>query len=137
GCWRACRRWRWLPARRSGCAGGGRAAMRTRNLVALTLVVAALAAFVYFFERDLPSTDTRRERASRLVPLDPEQLTDLTLEWEGQTVELSRASADDDWRLVAPLTGRADRPRVDRLLANLAQLDVERVLDGVPHADVG
>ncbi len=111
--------------------------MRTRNLVALTLVVAALAAFVYFFERDLPSTDTRRERASRLVPLDPDQLTDLTLEWEGQTVELSRASADDDWRLVAPLTGRADRPRVDRLLANLAQLDVERVLDGVPHADVG
>jgi len=40
--------------------------MRPGRLLAFTLLVAAVAAFVWFVERKQPTTDERRERADRL-----------------------------------------------------------------------
>lgn len=111
--------------------------MRPRTVAILALVVAALAAFVVFVERDLPSTDARRERAGQLVRLEPDEVTRLAITWQGAEVRLERADAAGEWRLVAPPAGRADRARIERLLANLSALAVERSLDGAVAAEVG
>lgn len=119
--------------------------MKPRTVAILAVVVAMLAAFVFFFERELPSTDERRERSGKALALEPEEVTALTLEWEGREVRFERTTKGEgeapptarDWRLAAPITGRADGGRIDQFLSGLASLEVERELEGTARADVG
>lgn len=65
--------------------------MRPRNLLILFLVVAALAAFLWFVERDLPGTEEREELAQRVLPgLEAGEVTVVTLESGGERVRLER-----------------------------------------------
>ncbi|GMU66248.1 MAG: hypothetical protein AMXMBFR36_25220 [Acidobacteriota bacterium] len=119
--------------------------MKPRTVAILAAVVAALAAFVLFVERELPSTDERRERAGRALALEPDEVTALALEWDGREVRFERAAkvegeaalAARDWRLVAPISGRADAARIDQLLSSLSSLEVERELEGASRAEIG
>jgi hypothetical protein len=119
--------------------------VKPRTVAILAAVVAALAAFVLFFERELPSTDERRERAGRALALEPDEVTALALEWEGREVRFERAPKSEGeapfaarpWRLVAPIAGRADGARIDQLLSSLAGLEVERKVEGAARTDLG
>ncbi|MDX1630523.1 MAG: DUF4340 domain-containing protein [Thermoanaerobaculia bacterium] len=121
--------------------------MRTRNLLILTLLVAALGAFVWFVERDLPTTEEREERAKRVLDLESEDVTAVELAWEDQRVVLERQTGGDEgetgedegavptggpseWRLVEPLEARAKSSAVDSLLRRLTELEKERTLEG-------
>ena len=42
--------------------------MKPKTLLVLALLVGALAATVFFFERELPSTDERAARAKKVAP---------------------------------------------------------------------
>lgn len=124
--------------------------MRPKTLLVLALVVGGLAAFIAFYERDLPSSEERREREGKAVPVDAEELTEVAIDWGGETVRFTRepkpATTPDaapfgaparDWRIVEPIDNRADRGAVDRLAGDLAGLKIERTLEGVARADVG
>ncbi|MCB1009583.1 MAG: DUF4340 domain-containing protein [Acidobacteria bacterium] len=125
--------------------------MRPKTLALLALVVGALAAFIAFYERDLPSPDERREREGQAVPVDAEDLTEIAVDWQGTTVRFTREPKAEspaqeatplgaparDWRIVEPIEDRADRGAVDRLAGDLAGLKVERMLEGAARADVG
>jgi len=123
--------------------------VRPKTLALLAAVVALLAAFIVFFERDLPSSDERKERAKKLFRVAADDVVSLVVEWNGATVELERdpapAGAGEsaafppprEWRLLAPLAGRADRALADRLATTLAGLESERRLEGVERAAVG
>ena len=45
--------------------------MKPRTVVLLALVVAALGAFIWFVERDLPSSEERAERSRKVLPVEP------------------------------------------------------------------
>lgn len=120
--------------------------MKPKTVAILAAVVVALAAFVLLFERELPSTDELRERAGHALALEPEEVTAVELEWGGRKVRFERAAppaggepavAPRDWRLAAPITGRADGARLEQLLSTLAALEAERELAGAARADVG
>lgn len=125
--------------------------MKPKTLLVLALLVGGLAAFIAFYERDLPSSDERRERAGRALPFDAGDLTRLEIEWEGRRVRFEREAAPAKesaatgvlgsppaaWRLVEPMAARADRGAVDRLAGDLARLEVERTLEGASRGDVG
>lgn len=127
--------------------------MRPRTLLILALVVAALAAFIFWIERDLPSTERRAELAKRVVPVEAEEVTALVIERRGERVRLEReekAGAGDEgdaadaadlgpgrWRLAEPLAARADGEAVDRLVRDLAALEREREVEGTERSEVG
>jgi len=125
--------------------------MRPKTLLVLALVVGALAAFIAFYERDLPSSDERREREGKAVPVDAEDLTEIAVDWGGTTLRFTREPKPDaggtetnplgaparDWRIVEPIENRADRGAVDRLAGDLAGLEIDRTLEGAARADVG
>ncbi|MCZ7650182.1 MAG: DUF4340 domain-containing protein [Thermoanaerobaculia bacterium] len=128
--------------------------MRPRTLLALLALVAGLAAFVLLFERDLPSSDERAERAKRLFPgLEAKSVAAVEIEAKGRRLRLERSEAPEapgeaggeegagepraEWRLVAPLAARADAAAVEDLLGALAALPRVRGLDGVERAAVG
>lgn len=99
--------------------------MRTGRLLLLALVVVALGAFIWFFERHQPTVDERRERAERLFPaLERDDVIGLEVSNEHGTFRLARHG--DDWRLVEPVEAAADEIAISSLLGTLVGLSAER-----------
>jgi hypothetical protein len=140
--------------------------MRPRTLLVLAIVVLALAAFIRFYERDLPSSDERAQRAKRVLDVKKDQVDRIRIDADGTTTVLerqpaARAVAGDhpaaaaatpatapgpdgaapapaaEWRITRPLAARADSAAVDRLLDSLVNLEKSRTLDQVVPAEVG
>ncbi len=126
--------------------------MQPRTVLVLLLLVAGLAAFVWLYERDLPGSDERVERAKEVFPeLTAEEVTRVTITSSAGTAELARPAAEPGaeedtppstlaprpWRLVRPVAALADGPRVDGLVSTLAGLQKLRTLEDVEPAAVG
>lgn len=127
--------------------------MRGRNLLILVVLVAALGAFVWFVERDLPTTEEREERGKRVLNLDSEDVTGLTIAWDDQRVVMERrdegageedetgtgigSSSSSEWRLVEPLEARARSSAVESLIRQLTELEKQRTLEGEERAAHG
>lgn len=127
--------------------------MKPKTLLSLAVLVAVLGAFIWFFERDLPSTDERAERAKKVfATLAADEVTALVVERDGVRLELERtassattaastapagSAAKSGWKIVAPLSARADAATVDALVSQLASLARERTLTAADRQAVG
>jgi hypothetical protein len=101
-----------------------------RNTLLLALVVAALGAFVWFYEIEGAEQRSEEENASkRIFP----GLAADAIEWielrtdEGANARLERVEAG--WKLVAPLAFPADRFAADGVASTLAELSAEATFD--------
>lgn len=104
--------------------------MNPRNTALLALVVAALGAFVWFYEIQGAERRSEEENASkRIFPgLKAESIDWIELRTDdGQNARVERADAG--WKLVAPLAFPADRFAVDGVASTLAELQAEATFD--------
>ena len=132
--------------------------MKPRTLLVLTLVVAALAAFVWFYERKLPTSDeAKAEEKKVLAGVKADAVREVSIVRGATTVRIVRegkppaeeekkASDDEetpvsspasDWRLASPLQARADRSAVEGLLASVLGLEKARTLEKVDRKEFG
>jgi hypothetical protein len=129
--------------------------MRPRTLLALLVVVLGLGAFIWFYERELPSSAERAKLAKRVFQLEKDDVTAVTLQSEAGTVRLEKVELpekkeekpedeeeldtepDTAWRIVQPLKARADTFAVDGLLDSLISLEQSRVLEEVDRKEAG
>jgi hypothetical protein len=104
--------------------------MKPRNTLILALVVAALGAFVWFYEIQGAEKRSEEESASKRIFHD---LKADAIEWielrtdDGQNARLERAEAG--WKLIAPLAFPADRFAADGVASTLAELTAEASFD--------
>jgi hypothetical protein len=94
--------------------------MSSRKLLVLTAVVAALFAFIYFFERKIPTTSERAEKGELYWDLPETRVERIVLEHGGDTVELVKAG--ESWRLARPDAYPADTSAASDLSGELADL---------------
>ena len=128
--------------------------MQPKTLLFLTLAVLVLGAFIFFYEKDLPSTDERAELAKKVLRVEDDAVDALQIEWNDHKVRLERVrptatdddeqdlddaslSAPDSWRISTPLDARADRDAVEALVSSLADLESSRVLEDFDRAELG
>ncbi len=129
--------------------------MKPRTLLVLLVLVLGLGSYIWFYDRDQPSSEERAELAKKAIPLKKDEVTAVSLQSDAGTVRLERASApkpkkekkdegDDlvsaapaEWHIVEPLKARADASLVDGLLDALGALDTVRKLDDVSVKEVG
>lgn len=131
--------------------------MKPRTLLILLVIVVGLGAFIWFYERKLPSSEERTEIAKKVVPLKKEDVRAVTLESATGKVVLERTASPEvgegkdnkdgdeeaegqpagDWKLVQPMAARADAFAVDGLLDALTGLQKSRTLDQVDRAATG
>jgi len=141
--------------------------VKPRTVAILAVLVAALAAFLWFVDRDLPSSEERTEQAKKLLQLDPDDVTGLSVAWQGQSVRMEKSvpakSAQGEsgkeqagsssetgaaaastatengggWRIVEPLQARADGAEIDRLLHALTGLERKRTIEDADPDAVG
>ncbi len=105
--------------------------MNPRNTALLALVVAAVGAFVWFYEIEGGAERAKREEAGKrlFAGLTAEQIQSIELRTEdGTTARLERAGAEG-WKLVAPLATPADRFAADGIASTLAELAPEATFD--------
>jgi hypothetical protein len=106
--------------------------VRPRTTLLLALAVLVLVAVIALWERELPGTTERSRRAQLVLPtLDPAAVDRIQLERPDGRLVLERRPGepgrfDDEWWLGEPLADRADRADVEALLADLADLRIER-----------
>lgn len=114
--------------------------MKPRTLLILALVAVGLGAFIWFVERDLPTTEERAKAAKKVLQgLELEDIVGVRLEAGEQKVSLVRSGEADSptWRIEAPLAARADRNVVEALIRRLVELESRRRLEGAARADFG
>jgi hypothetical protein len=105
--------------------------MRPKSTLLLALVVAALGAFVWFYEIEGGAERAEKEEAAkRLFPdVDAEHVSSIELRTDdGATARLER-EGDAGWKLVAPLAAPADRFAADGIASTLAELTPEATFD--------
>lgn len=104
--------------------------MSSRKLLVLTGVVVALFAFIFFFERKMPTTADREQKGDLHWDLPEDRVERIRLERGGETVELAKTG--DAWSLVRPEAYPADAVAARELATELADL---KNPGGEPEAD--
>ena len=95
--------------------------MTPRKLIVLTALVVGLFAFVFFFERKLPSTTERKQKGDLVWEIPEEKVQSVKLEKGGNLIELAR-SGEKSWRLVKPDAYPADGFAASDVVSQLARL---------------
>ncbi len=104
-----------------------------RTLVFL-LVFAALGSFFYFYEvRGGRTREEAEERAKHVVSVKPEEVTGISITRPNERVSVTKDK--DAWVITDPVTGPADRHKVDELVRAVADLKFERNLGEQPKLD--
>jgi uncharacterized protein DUF4340 len=91
--------------------------MRTKTTLILFVIVAAVACWILFYEKDRPNTEEANRRGQNVVNLQRDKLEGLVIQNGDDRIELHRSA--DKWRLEAPIKDQADRSMIDHLLADL------------------
>ncbi|MCG6963509.1 MAG: DUF4340 domain-containing protein [Acidobacteria bacterium] len=101
--------------------------MRSGRLLALALVVIAVGAFIFIYERHLPTSEQVKERADKvLANLKQDDVVGLDITNSHGSFQLEKK--DDHWSLLKPIEAAADDSAVGSLLTALTNLKVERAL---------
>jgi hypothetical protein len=137
--------------------------MRPRTLLILLVLVLGLGAFIWFYERELPSSEERTEQAKKVLPFKKDDVRKVTLESpQGKVVfervaqekkeekdkkdekdgekapgEEALGEPESAWKITAPMQARADAFAVDGLLTSLADLEKTRTLEEIDRKAQG
>jgi hypothetical protein len=130
--------------------------MKPRTLLILFAVVLALSAFIFFYERKLPSSEERTKLGKQVFSFEKDDVTAVAIDSAKGPVRLERVGGaalreaekkarkggvvpepSAEWRLTGPLAARADTFAVDHLLETLGTLEKTRTMDQVDPKAVG
>ena len=133
--------------------------MKPRTLLILFAVVLALSAFIFFYERKLPSSEERTKLGKQMFGFEKDEVTAIAIDSAKGPVRLERVGGaallsaqkektkakkggdlpepSAEWRLTGPLAARADTFAVDHLLETLGTLEKTRTMDKVDPKAVG
>ncbi len=101
--------------------------MSLRRIVPLALLVAALGAYLYFYE--VPQAE-REAKKEKLVAVDKDAVTGLELAFADRQIALTKG--DQGWRLTKPVDAPADDAAVKALVTSLTDAEVQKSLDQLP-----
>ncbi len=115
--------------------------MRPRFLAVLAVLVLGLLAFIWFYEKDLPSSTERAELEKKILNLAEDKISSIRIEVGEETVVLAKPGGiepgESHWRVTTPFDARADRDHVDDLLEILQKLEKRRTLETVSPGEGG
>ena len=94
--------------------------MSARKLLALTGVVVLLFAFIFFYERKMPTTSELQEKGEMYWDLPQDRVEKIALQHGSDAVELVKAG--ETWRLARPDVYPADTSAASDLATQLADL---------------
>jgi hypothetical protein len=105
--------------------------MKGRHTLILLAALAALGAYVYFFEMKKPEESSTTAETPKVLAYTPEDITALAVaDAQGGTAAVQRGE-EGEWKVIAPVQDVADPTRLTSLVDRLASLTASRVLTEV------
>src|SRR5512143_739228 len=95
--------------------------MTSRKLIILTALVVALFAFVFFFERKMPTTSERQQKGDLVWEIPEDSVESVRLEGPSGVVELARRG-EKTWRMTKPESYPCDGFAASDMVSQLARL---------------
>ncbi len=106
-----------------------------RSTWILLSIIAVLGAFIFLFERKMPSSDEARQQKSRLFPTKLEDVASLS---RSGFEPLSLKRKDEErWDLEAPVADKADRSSINGFIDGVGNAEVARWVEGASPKDLG
>ena len=102
--------------------------MKTGRIAVLALLVAALGAYLYFYE--LPQAEKESKKEKLLAGVGKDAVTGIDLSYPDREISLQKG--DKGWRLTKPVDAPADDTTVQSLLTTLVDAEVQKTLDEMP-----
>jgi len=100
-----------------------------RSFLALLVVLIGLGAYLYFVESNREPSDA--DRLEKVFAVEPTAIDEITVKAEsGERTTLRKSG--DDWQIVEPVTTAPDTAEVSGLTSNIANLEIQRVIDENP-----
>ena len=113
----------------------------------MAIIVVVLLTFIWFFEKDVPSSAERAELESKVVRAERDEINSVRIETGKQIVllELVQPASSDGlsdpvasrWMIRQPFEARADPKLIDDLLDALEGLEIHRALEAVDPIEAG
>jgi hypothetical protein len=101
--------------------------MRGKSTLALTVILIAVVAYIYFVDSKKPVNDTAaKEKAFSGVTADDVEELQVKSE-SGETSRLQKTAGK--WQLVEPVKADADNTEVSNIASSLASIDIQRIVD--------
>ena len=101
--------------------------MKSRNLIILALIVAAVAGYIFFHERHQMTTDERQQRAGKVFPeFDRDDANVVVVDNAHGRFVMEKSGGS--WRLTEPIAFEANSAAVNSVLTSLENLNEERTL---------
>ncbi len=92
--------------------------MSSKPTLYLLAVAAVLVAFFYFYENKQPGTRESRSDAKRLIVVDRDDVTGLTVTDHDLKIDLAKEE-NHHWRMKSPIADRADQSLIDQVMTEL------------------
>lgn len=100
-----------------------------RSFLALLVILIALGAYLYFVESKREPGDG--DRLDKVFAVEPAAIEEITVKAEsGERTTLRKSG--DEWQIVEPVATKPDSAEVSGLTTNIANLEVQRVIDENP-----
>jgi hypothetical protein len=104
---------------------------RGRSTLILLVLAAALGGYIWFVERESPTSDDEPKAERVFAGLEQDAIEALTLQaGNGDVTSLKKAGPG--WTIASPIQVPADASEVSGVTSNLATLDITRVVDEKP-----
>src|SRR3954453_2162714 len=91
--------------------------MKTRTTVILFVIVAAIAAYIRFYERHQPNTAEAQRRSQNVVNFDHDKIDGITIQNGDDRIDLRLENKK--WRIESPGKDQADASVISMLLSDL------------------
>src|SRR5687767_5835178 len=102
--------------------------MKFKGTTVLLVLFIVLGAYVYFAEyRGRESREQAAETARKAIQVEPKDITQLTLIYQGMTVTADR-KGERAWVLTAPEAVDADSEQLETLASDIARIERESVV---------
>ena len=101
-----------------------------KSTIALVVVLVGLVAYIYFVDRNKPTSDAPEVKAKAFT-VDADQIEEI--QFKPAAGEASRVQkANGTWQLVEPEKAEADQGQVSNAATSLATIEINRVVDDNP-----
>jgi len=91
--------------------------MKSKTTLVLLVIAAAVFAYMFFYERKMPSTEEAKRQAQNVVNFSRDKIDRIVIQNGDDKIDLRRQ--DNKWRLETPINDQADSSLIENLLLDL------------------
>jgi hypothetical protein len=91
--------------------------MKSKTTLVLLVIAAAVFAYMFFYERKMPSTEEAKRQAQNVVNFSRDKIDRIVIQNGDDKIDLRRQ--DNKWRLETPINDQADSSLIENLLFDL------------------